>query len=66
MEAVLAHPQNEAQANAIKAVLAALNIPYEEVGESSYDPAFVAKIKRSEKNFSEGKFQVIKTEDLWK
>ena len=34
--------------------------------ESPYDPMFVAKILKSEKNFSEGKFKVIKTEDLWK
>ena len=36
------------------------------VKKSPYNPEFVAKIKRSEKNFSEGKYATIKIEDLWK
>lgn len=34
--------------------------------KSPYDPEFVAKIKKSDKNFAEGKFTTIKVEDLWK
>jgi hypothetical protein len=37
-----------------------------ELEESSYDPEFVAKIRRSEKQIAAGKCKVIKTEDLWK
>ncbi|WP_366518179.1 DUF2683 family protein [uncultured Mucilaginibacter sp.] len=31
-----------------------------------YNPKFVAKIKKSEKNFKEGKYISIKVENLWK
>jgi hypothetical protein len=34
--------------------------------ESPYDPEFVAKIRRAEKQIAAGKFKIIKTEDLWK
>ncbi|MEX8548915.1 MAG: DUF2683 family protein [Mucilaginibacter sp.] len=34
--------------------------------KSTYNPKFVAKIKKSEKNFKEGKYITIKVEDLWK
>ena len=32
----------------------------------TYNPVFVAKIKKSEKNFKEGKYISIKVENLWK
>ncbi len=31
-----------------------------------YGKNFVEKIEASEKNFKEGKYKIIKTEDLWK
>ena len=34
--------------------------------KSTYNSEFVAKIKKSEKNFKEGKYIAIKVEDLWK
>ena len=34
--------------------------------ETPYNPEFVAKIMRSRKDFEEGRFTSIKTEDLWK
>lgn len=44
-----------------------MNIPFKrsKKKKSPHNPEFVAKIKRSEKNFSEGKFTTIKIEDLW-
>ena len=36
------------------------------VVKSPYNPEFVAKIKESEQQIKEGKFSIIKTEDLWK
>lgn len=36
------------------------------VKEPPYNSEFVAKINKSEKQFSQGKFKAIKTEDLWK
>jgi hypothetical protein len=34
--------------------------------ESPYNPEFEAKIKQSEKDFANGKYQIIETSDLWK
>lgn len=34
--------------------------------ESSYNAEFVDKIMRYRKDFQEGRFTTIKTEDLWK
>ncbi len=34
--------------------------------ESPYDPAYVEKIKRGERDIAAGKGVKIKTEDLWK
>jgi hypothetical protein len=31
-----------------------------------YDSEFIAKIKQGEEDFKAGKYQVIKTSDLWK
>lgn len=66
METFIVHPENKTQANAIKAVLKALNISFERTSEKMYDPDFVKKIKKSETQFENGQFQTIKTEDLWK
>lgn len=68
MEAITIHPKNKEQLNALEIVLSAMKVPFEKsmVTKSPYNPKFVAKIKRSEKNFSEGKYKTIKIEDLWK
>lgn len=34
--------------------------------DKPYNPEFVAKIKKSEQNFKEGKFTKIAIDDLWK
>ena len=34
--------------------------------ESSYNPEYVAMIKRSQKEARDGKYKAIRTEDLWK
>ncbi len=65
METLIVQPKNQKQLAAIEAVLKALNITFEREG-NYYDPEFVAKIKKSEKNFKEGKFTILKVEELWK
>ncbi len=63
----IATPETPLQQKALKAFLKALEVPYKTKKEEvPYDPEFVAKIKRSEKQIAEGEFEVIKTEDLWK
>ena len=60
------HPENEEQANALKAFVKALKMKFEIAKEKAYDPEFVEKIKRSKLQHTQGKDKVIKTEDLWK
>jgi len=66
MEAIIIHPKNKEQLNAVEAILKVLKVPFKKSKESPYNPEFVAKIKESKKNFSEGKYTTIKIEDLWK
>ena len=69
MDAIIVHPKNKEQFSALEIILNAMEVPFEKskaVKKSPYNPDFVAKIKRSEKNFSEGKYTTIKMEDLWK
>lgn len=66
METLTIHTKNKAQTEAIKAVLKAMEIPFESSGEDKYDPEFVAKIKASEDEEKYGKTTSIKTDDLWK
>lgn len=66
METLTIHPKNKAQTEAIKAVLKAMEIPFESESESTYTPEFVAKIKASEEEEKYGKTKAINTDDLWK
>ncbi len=65
MAILIAHPENKEKSAALKAVMKALGIRFEET-ESPYNPEFVEKIVRSEEDFKAGKFKAIKTDDLWK
>ncbi len=70
METLVVHPQNEAQQRAVKAILEALQVPYDwepEVdNESTYNPEFVAKMLHADEDIKAGRYTVIETEDLWK
>jgi len=70
METLVVHPQNEAQQRAVKAILEALQVPYDsepEVdNEGPYNPEFVTKILEADEDIKAGRFTVIKSEDLWK
>ncbi len=65
METLIVHPKNQKQLAAVEAFLKALNVTFKKE-ENYYDPEFVAKIKKSEKNFKEGKFTILEVEELWK
>ncbi|TCD08541.1 hypothetical protein EZ449_11905 [Pedobacter frigidisoli] len=65
METLIAHPKNEEQATALKAVMKVLKIDFE-TEESPYNPEFVAKIKRGQEQIKAGKGIKIAIEDLWK
>ena len=68
MATLTIHPESGEQLQAIKTVLKAMKIPFEKQKEkeSSYNPEFIKKINESKKQFENGEFDVIKTDDLWK
>lgn len=65
MATLIIHPENEEKLEALKAFMTAFKIRFEE-DESTYDPEFIEKIKRSDEDFKSGKFKSIKTDDLWR
>ena len=70
MEAIILHPKNKSQLSLLKKLAKEMGVAFEttkqEAEEETYNPEFVAKIMRSRKDFEEGRFTAIKTEDLWK
>lgn len=68
MEAIIIHPKNKRQLNALKTIFEEMKIPFEkaEVSESPYDSSFVAKIKRGEEAARQGKGVKVNVETLWK
>ena len=68
MEAIILHPKNKTQLSLLKNLAKEMGMSFEtkKEEESPYNPEFVAKIMRSRKDFEEGRFTSIKTEDLWK
>ncbi len=62
----IAHPKTNEQVNALKAFMQALKIKFEISKDSPYNPEFVAKIKKSEKEFEEGSFKRVEKKDLQK
>jgi hypothetical protein len=66
METLKIHSEDKDQMKTVKAFLNALKIPFEASQESPYDPKFVAKIKESERQASQGMVKAVKTADLWK
>ena len=65
METLIIHSE-KSKIEAIKTFLKAFNVSFEEKSQETYNEEFVAKIKESEADFKAGRFQKIKTADLWK
>lgn len=61
---VIAHPKDQEQTTALKAVLRALKIKFEVPKEKPYDNAFVAKIIDSSKQAKSGKVTRVKKDDF--
>jgi len=59
METLIIHPQSEEQASALKAIAKAWKISVE---TSTYDPDFVAMVKKAEKR---GNYTTIDPADVW-
>ena len=67
MEAIILRPKTKRQLSIFKNIAMEMGIPFEIINnnENPYDPEFVAKIMRSKKDFEEGRFTAIKTENLF-
>lgn len=60
----IVHPTNE-QANALKAFIKAMKIKFDiATNDNLYNPAFVAKIKKSKAQFAKGKVVEVEQKDL--
>lgn len=70
MQTLTIHAETSTELRAVKTVLKAMKIKFEEDSaedtKSPYNPEFVAKIKQGEKDKRAGLGKVIKTADLWK
>jgi phage terminase Nu1 subunit (DNA packaging protein) len=66
MSTILAHPQNQEQLNAIKAVLKALKVPFEQQDEVSFPELTKSDIDQAYKELRAGQYTVIEADDLWK
>ena len=68
METLIAHPQNEAQEKAVKAIFEALQVPYEtepDTSDSPYNPEFVAMILQADKDFKNGKGKEVNLKEFF-
>lgn len=68
MYPLLVYPENKKQLKAIKTLMDALNVRFEDspYGNSPYNPEFVAKIKKGEQEFKDGKYTTVSLDDIWK
>lgn len=70
MSTFVVHLETEAQEKAVRAVLEALQINFEqEVDETEYlmsSPAMVARIEQAEKDIKDGKGVKVDLNNLWK
>ena len=65
MQTVTLHPENKEQLSALKAFAKALKLKFE-VNKSPYNPEFVAKIRKSQKQIAEGNFITIDpSKSIW-
>lgn len=68
METIIIHPKNEEQSNLFEQLANVLKVPFEKNKKERkhYNPEFVAKMKESRKQASEGKTVKINLDDIWK
>jgi len=62
----IAHPINDDQLSALKAMVKALKIKFEikKTDDITYNPEFIAKIQESKKDFENGDYTRVKQDDL--
>ncbi len=67
MKTLIIHTEDD-KAQLIKDFLKSIKVTFETkiVEESPYDPEFVAKIRKSEEDYKNGKVHRINLDDVWK
>ena len=65
METLIIHSEKN-KIEAIKALLAAFDVKFEEATDLTYSADFINKIKESEIDLKEGRYRKVSLEDLWK
>ena len=65
METLIVHPENKEQLTAIKAVMKALKISFEEK-KAEYDPEFIKMIQQGDEDIKAGKGVKVDIHNLWK
>lgn len=63
-EVYIIKPESKEQANALKAFVKALKMKFEVTKEKPYDPEFIEKIKKSKKEYQEGKYTTVDKDNL--
>ena len=60
---LIAHPETVEQLTALKAVMKALKIKFE-ISKETYNPEFVEKIRKSRKDYKDGKGTIMTLDEL--
>lgn len=66
MSAIIVHPQNLEQLKAIKTILKALKVPFEQQDDVSLLQLTKSDIDRAYNEMRANQFTVVETDDLWK
>ncbi len=64
MAPVIIRPKDQKQWNALKIIFEAMDVPFEKEEKTPYNPKFVAKIKKSEKQVKNGKITHVEKANL--
>ncbi|HWZ02888.1 MAG TPA: DUF2683 family protein [Mucilaginibacter sp.] len=65
MNYLIVHPDNQDKLTAVKAVLKALKVDFDEA-KTAYRPEFVAKMAEGEEDIKAGNTVKVALDDLWK
>ena len=65
MTYLIVHPNSNDKLTAIKAVLKALDVDFDEAG-TPYNPDFVSKMKEGEEDIKAGRTVKVSLDNLWK
>jgi hypothetical protein len=65
MNYLIVHPDNKEKLTAVKAVLKALKVDFDEA-KTAYNPEFVAKMAEGEEDIKTGNTVKVALDDLWK